>query len=122
MTSGGAGMCNGGMTRKWWAAVIALGVLLVPVGVVWMAYAITQTDTTTGGTDLSTSAWPIVAFFVAFIGGALITVGMLGWMFSWFSGEGDDRHLDTSPSETLAHAVPTTSVGWGSDAADEPPA
>jgi hypothetical protein len=109
------------MTRKWWAAVIALGVLLIPVGVVWMAYAITQTDTTTGGTDVSTSAWPIVAFFVAFIGGTLITIGMLGWMFSWFSGD-DDGGVRTSPSETLAYAVPTTRVGWGSDTAEEPPA
>jgi hypothetical protein len=108
------------MTRKWWAAVITLGVVLIPLGVVWVAYAITQTDSTTGGADVSTSVWPIVGFFVAFIGGTLITVGMLGWMFSWFSGGDDEGDVRTSPSETLAHAVPTTRVGWGSDATEPP--
>lgn len=103
------------MSRKWWVAVMGLGVVMVVVGALWMAYAIAQVDSTTGTTYGTDSVWPIVAFFVAFIGGTLITVGMLGWMFSWFSGEGDDRHLGTSPSETLAHAVPTTRVGWGSD-------
>jgi hypothetical protein len=58
--------------------------------------------------------WPIVAFFVAFIGGTLITIGMLGFMFSWFSGGGDEDD-GQSPETSLAHAVPTTRVGWGSD-------
>lgn len=107
------------MSRKWWVVVLALGVVMVAVGVVWMAYAITQTESTGGGTYVSDSVWPIVAFFVAFIGGTVITVAMLGWMFSWFSGGDDEGDVQTSPSETLAHAVPTTRVGWGSDATHE---
>jgi hypothetical protein len=103
------------MSRKVWLAVLALGVVMVPVGAVWMAYAIAQTDTTTG-TSGSASVWPIVAFFVAFIGGTLITVGIVGFMLRWMSGDRDDETLGT-PSETLAHAVPTTRVGWGVDAA-----
>lgn len=100
------------MSRKWWVAVLALGVVMIPIGAIWMAYAITQIDATTRGTDAGDSVWVIVAFFVAFIGGTLVTVGMLGWMFSWFSGD-DEDHVRTSPSETLAQAVPTTRVGWG---------
>jgi hypothetical protein len=100
--------------NRWWIAVLALGVVMIPVGALWMAYAITQVDST--GTDTTYSAWPIVAFFVAFTGGTLVTVGMLGWMFSWFSGDGDDRAGGrTSPSETVAQAVPTTRMGWGVD-------
>jgi hypothetical protein len=108
------------MSRRWWGAVLALGVVMVAVGVVWVAYAITQTESTAGGTYVSDSAWPIVAFFVAFIGGTVVTVAMLGWMFSWFSADDDEDDVRTSPAETLAHAVPTTRVGWGSDATDEP--
>jgi hypothetical protein len=103
------------MSRKLWLAVLALGVVMVPIGAVWMAYAIAQTDTTTTATSGSDSVWPIVAFFVAFIGGTLITVGSLGFMLRWMSGDGDDEMLGTSPSETLAHAVPNTRVGWGGD-------
>jgi hypothetical protein len=108
------------MNRKVWLAVLALGVVMVPVGAVWMAYAIAQTDTT-AGTSGSASVWPIVAFFVAFIGGTLITVGSVGFVLRWMSGDGDDDRLGTSPSETLAHAVPTTRVGWGGDPAGGPP-
>jgi hypothetical protein len=69
-----------GMTRKSWVAVLTLGVVTVAVGMVWMAYAITQTESTAGGIYVSDSAWPIVAFFVAFIGGTVITVAMKpGW-------------------------------------------
>lgn len=109
------------MSRKVWLAVVALGVVMVPIGAVWMAYAIAQTDTTTTATSGSDSVWPIVAFFVAFIGGTLITVGSVGFMLRWMSGDGDDETLGTSPSETLAHAVPTTRVGWGGDPAGGPP-
>ena len=85
-----------------------------------MAYAIAQTDTTATATGVTGTDpwWPIVAFFVAFLGGTLITVGMLGFMFRWMSGEGADEQLGTSPSETCAHAVPKTRVGWGGDATD----
>ena len=96
--------------------VPALGVLMIPVGVVWMAYAIMQTDTTTTNVATADSAWPIVALFVAFMGGILVTVGMLGWMFSWVTGSDDENDTRTSPSETLRHAVPTTRVGWSGDA------
>jgi hypothetical protein len=105
------------MSRKWCVAVIALGVVMIPIGALWMASAISQagSTTTTGGVETSDSWWPIVPFFVAFIGGTLVTVGTLGWMFSWVSG-GDQADLRTSPSETLARAVPKTRVGWGGDA------
>jgi hypothetical protein len=108
------------MSRKWWVAVIALGVVLIPIGVVWMAYAITQADSTSTSTsvEVTDSWWPIAAFFVAFIGGTLVTVGMLGWIFSWFSC-GDESDFHTSPSETLAQAVPTTRVGWGGDSPED---
>jgi hypothetical protein len=109
------------MNRKLWVAVLALGVVMIPIGVVWMAYAITQTEPTTSGAPGSESVWPIVAFFVAFIGGTLITVGMLGFMFSWFSG-GDDEDDGQSPETSLAHAVPTTRVGWVSDDTGSQPA
>jgi hypothetical protein len=107
------------VTRRLWAALLVLGVLMIPVGVVWMAYAITQTDTTATGT--SVSVWPIVAFFVAFIGGTVVTVASIGWMFSWFTGDDDADDMRTSQSETLANAVPTTRVGWGGDAPEAPP-
>jgi hypothetical protein len=57
--------------------VLALGVVLMPIGAIWVAYAISQASTTktTTGTVSSDSLWPIVAFFVAFIGGILVTVG-----------------------------------------------
>jgi hypothetical protein len=79
-----------------------------------MAYAIMQTDTATTRGSASGSVWTIVAFFVAFVGETLVTVGIPGWMFSRFSG-GDDEDDDfrTSPSEALAHAVPKTRGGWG---------
>jgi Kef-type K+ transport system membrane component KefB len=108
------------VNRKLWVAVIILGVLMIPIGAVWVAYAIAQTDSTTRGGSGSESVWPIVAFFVAFLGGTLITVGIVGFMFRWLSGDEDDE-LGTSPSETLAHAVPKTRVGWGGDPAGGPP-
>ena len=40
-----------------------------------MAYAIMQTDTATTRGSASGSVWTIVAFFVAFVGGTLVTVG-----------------------------------------------
>jgi hypothetical protein len=103
--------------------VLALGVVLIPIGAIWVAYAISQASRTktTTGTVSSDSLWPIVAFFVAFIGGILVTVGMLGWMFSWFTGSGDEGDTLTSPAETVAHAVPTTRVGWGGDTPETPP-
>lgn len=64
---------------------------------------------------------PIVAFFVAFIGGILITVGSVGFMFRWMSGDDDHDELRASSSNTLGYAVPTTRVGWGGDATDGPP-
>jgi hypothetical protein len=110
------------MSPKLWVAVLALGVVMIPIGAVWMAYAIAQTDPNTSGASGTESVWPIVAFFVAFIGGTLVTVGSLGLMLRWMSGDEDDDELGTSPSETLAHAVPTTRVGWGGgDAFGSPP-
>jgi hypothetical protein len=66
---------------------------------------------------VSDSAWPIVGFFISFAGGTLISVAMLGWMFSWFSGEDDEDVTYTSPRQV----VPTTRVGWVPDPADQSP-
>jgi hypothetical protein len=109
--------------RKMWVAVMVLGALLIPIGVLWMVYAIGQTGSTTtsGGVEVTISWWPIVAFFVAFLGGTLISVGMLGWMFSWFSGDDDDDKIRSRPSEILRSAVPRTKVGWGGHTAASPP-
>jgi hypothetical protein len=105
------------MSRKSWAAVLALGVVMIPVGAVWMAYAIMRTEPNPSGSVTSDSVWPVVAFFVAFIGGILVTVGSLGFFFRWMTGDDDDNDNEprTSPSETLAHAVPKTRIGWGGD-------
>jgi zinc transporter ZupT len=109
------------MSRKLWAAVVALGVVVIPIGVVWMIYAIAQTESATRGTSGSDTVWPIVAFFVAFIGGILITVGSIGFMFRWMSGDDDDNELRASSSNTLGYAVPKTRVGWGGEATDGSP-
>jgi hypothetical protein len=108
------------MSRKLWAAVLALGVVMIPIGVVWMIYAIAQTEPTTRGASGTDTVWPIVAFFVAFIGGVLITVGSVGFIFRWLSGDDEDDGRP-SPSDAFAHAVPKTRVGWGADATDRPP-
>jgi hypothetical protein len=105
-----------------WLAVMGLGVVLILAGVAWIIYSVagasTSYDASTGD-YVSDSAWPIVGFFVSFAGGTLISVGMLGWMFSWFSGEDDDTY--TSSSAAYARSVPTTRVGWGPDPAEDPP-
>jgi hypothetical protein len=83
-----------------------------------MAHTITQADGTTTSSSATGSWWSIAAFFVAFIGGTLVTVGTVGFMFRWMSGEGDDNEFSTSPSQTVANAVPKTRVGWGGDTAE----
>jgi hypothetical protein len=105
------------MSRKLWVVAVGLGVLLIVLGTLWIIYSVTDTGhyDASRGAYVSNSAWPILGFFVSLAGGTLITVGSLGWMFSWFSGGDDDSDLRTSPSETLAHAVPKTRVGWGRD-------
>lgn len=107
--------------RKIWLAVIGLGFVLIAVGVVWIVYAATGTTTNYDATtrDSVRDSWsPIIGFFVSFAGGTLVSVGMLGWMFSWFSG-GDDDARYTEPSAMLRQAVPTTRVGWGRDPEEE---
>jgi hypothetical protein len=106
------------MSRKMWGAVLVLGVVMIPIGVVWMAYAITQSDSSASRVSGSDAVWPIVAFFVAFIGGTLVTVGSLGFIFRWMNSDDDDSRFDLSPSETIAQAVPKTRVGWGGDATE----
>jgi hypothetical protein len=107
--------------RKIWLALIGLGVVLTIVGVVWIVYAVTGTathyDASTG--DYVTDSWsPVIGFFISFAGGTLISVAMLGWMFSWFSGDDDDGRY-TESSTMLRQAVPTTRVGWGPDPEEE---
>jgi len=109
--------------RKIWLAVMGLGVVLIIVGVIWIVYAAlgtsTHYDASTG--DYVSNSWsPIIGFFITFAGGTLISVAMLGWMFSWFSRDDDDDRY-TQPSAMLRQAVPTTRVGWGPDPDEEPP-
>jgi hypothetical protein len=109
--------------RKLWLAAMGLGVVLTIVGVIWIVYAVTSTAThynSSTGEYVSDSWSPIIGFFITFAGGTLISVAMLGWMFSWFSGDDDTRY--TEPSAMLRQAVPTTRVGWGPDPEEDPPA
>jgi hypothetical protein len=111
------------MSRKWWVAVMALGLVLVLAGVAWIVYYATQTgddlNASTGAYE-SDSWWPIAGFFLSFIGGTMISIGSMGWMFSWFSGDDDDSRY-TEPSAMLRQAVPTTRVGWGPDPEQDRP-
>src|SRR5438128_12387990 len=109
------------MSRKLWAAVVALGVVMIPIGVVWMIYAIAQTESTTRGASGSDTVWPIVAFFVAFIGGILITVGSVGFMFRRMSCDDDDNELRACSSNSLGYAAPQPRVGWGGIVTDATP-
>jgi len=126
------------MTRKTkirlWIATIVFGVLMIPIGVGWIVYTVTQTghydsnseftdpDThvTTHGGYVSDSSLPFLGFALSFAGGILITVGSLGLTFGWLSGSDDDDRY-TQPSAMLRQAVPTTRVGWGPDTQEEPP-
>ena len=109
--------------RKLWLAAIGLGVVLIIVGVVWILYSAAGTSThynASTGEYVSDSWSPVIGFVISFAGGTLISVGMLGWMFSWFSGGNEDGRY-TEPSAMLRQAVPTTRVGWGPDPDEEPP-
>jgi len=76
-----------------WMVVMGLGVVMILVGVAWIVFYATQA---TGDLNPETGAYesdswmPILGLFVSFFGGTLITMGSLGWMFSWFSGDGDE--------------------------------
>ncbi len=108
--------------RKLWLAAMGLGLVLLLVGVAWIIYAAigtsTHYDASTG--DYVSDSWStIIGFVIAFGGGTLISVAMLGWMFSWFAG--DDDSSRTEPSAMLRQAVPTTRAGWGPDPEGNPP-
>jgi len=116
-----------------WIATIILGVLMIPIGVGWIIYTVTQTghydsnaeftdpDThvTTHGGYVTDSPAPFLGFALSFAGGILITVGSLGLTFGWLSGSDDDDDRYIQPM--LRQAVPTTRVGWGPDTQEEPP-
>ena len=120
------------MTRKTririWIATIVLGVLMIPIGVGWIIYTVTQTgqydpnaeftdpDThvTSRGAYVSDSPLPFLGFALSFAGGIPITVGSFGLTFGWFSGRDDDRY--TATSAAYVRSVPTTRVGWGPEA------
>ena len=122
------------MTRKTqirlWIATIVIGILMIPAGVGWIIYTVTQTgqydpnaevtdpDThvTSTGAYVSDSPLPFLGFALSFAGGILITVGSLGLTFGWFSGRDDDDDTYTATSAAYARSVPTTRVGWGPDA------
>jgi zinc transporter ZupT len=123
------------MTRKTrirlWIATIIIGLLMIPAGVGWIIYTVTQTgeydpnaeftdpDThvTSRGAYVSDSPLPFLGFALSFTGGILVTVGSLGLAFGWLSGPDDDDDTYTATSAAYARSVPTTRVGWG----PEPP-
>jgi zinc transporter ZupT len=124
------------MTRKTqirlWIATIVIGVLMIPAGVGWIIYTVTQTgdydpnaeftdpDThvTSRGAYVSDSPLPFLGFALSFAGGILITVGSLGLTFGWLSRDEDDDTY-TATSAAYARSVPTTRVGWGPEAPPE---
>ncbi len=87
-----------------WIATIVIGILMIPAGVGWIIYTVTQTghydsnaeftdpDThiTSHGGYVSSSPLPFLGFALSFAGGILITVGSLGLTFGWLSGDDDD--------------------------------
>ncbi|HEV8207619.1 MAG TPA: hypothetical protein VGR04_13110 [Acidimicrobiia bacterium] len=121
------------MTRKTqirlWIATIVIGILMIPAGVGWIIYTVTQTgnydpnaeftdpDThvTSRGAYVSDSPMPFLGFALSFAGGILITVGSLGLTFGWLSRDEDDDTY-TATSAAYARSVPTTRVGWGPEA------
>jgi len=127
------------MTRKTkirlWIATIVLGVVMIPVGVGWIIYTVTQTGSydpnaevtdsethvTTRGAYVSDSPLPFVGFALSFAGGILITVGSLGLTFGWLSGSDDDDDTYTATSAAIARSRPTTRIGWGSGTASGGP-
>ena len=112
-----------------WIATIVLGVLMIPIGVGWIVYTVTQTghydsnaeftdpDThvTTHGGYVTDSPAPFLGFALSFAGGILLPVGSLGLTFGWLSGSDDDDDTYTSTSAAYAQSVPTTRMGWGND-------
>ena len=96
------------MTRKTkirlWIATIVIGVLMIPIGVGWIVYTVTQTGdydpnaeftdpnthVTSRGAYVTDSPLPFLGFALSFAGGILITVGSFGLAFGWFSGRDDD--------------------------------
>jgi zinc transporter ZupT len=120
------------MTRKTkirlWIATIVVGVLMIPIGVGWIVYTVTQTGdydpnaeftdpnthVTSRGAYVTDSPLPFLGFALSFAGGILITVGSFGLAFGWFSGSDDDD--DTYTAAAYARSVPTTRVGWGPEA------
>jgi zinc transporter ZupT len=118
------------MTRiRLWIATIVIGILMIPAGVGWIIYTVTQTgdydpnaeftdpDThvTSRGAYGSDSPLPFLGFALSFAGGILITVGSLGLTFGWLSRDEDDDTY-TATSAAYARSVPTTRVGWGPEA------
>ena len=119
------------MTRKTrirlWIATIVIGVLMIPIGVGWIIYTVTQTgqydpnaeftdpDThvTSRGAYVTDSPLPFLGFALSFAGGILITVGSLGLTFGWLSGRDDDDDTYTATSAAYPRSVPRTRVGWG---------
>jgi hypothetical protein len=114
---------------KVWIATIVIGILMIPAGVGWIIYTVTQTghydanaeftdpDThvTSHGGYVSDSAWPFLGFALSFGGGILITVGSLGLTFSWLAGSDEDDDSYTKYSDAFARSSPTTRMGWGSE-------
>jgi zinc transporter ZupT len=112
-----------------WIVTIVLGVLMIPIGVGWIVYTVTQTGhydsnaeftdpnthVTTHGGYVTDSPAPFLGFALSFAGGILITVGSLGLTFGWLSGSDDDDDTYTSTSAAYAQSVPTTRMGWGTD-------
>src|ERR1700730_2208794 len=119
------------MTRKpkirLWIGTIVIGILMIPAGVGWIVYTVTQTghyDPNAEFTDpdthitspvgfTSTPPLPLLVCAWSFAGATLITVGSLGLTFGWLSGSDDDDDTYTSTSAAFARSTPTTRGGGG---------
>src|SRR5829696_2761136 len=119
------------MTRKTrirlWIATIIIGVSMIPIGVGWIIYTVTQTgqydpnaeftdpDThvTSRGAYVSDSPLPFLGFALSLAGGILITVGSFGLTFGWFMGRDDDDDTYTATSAAYTRVRPDHTRGVG---------
>src|SRR4030081_454162 len=83
-----------------WIASIVIGILMIPAGVGWIIYTVTQTghyDTTSEFTDpnthitshggyTSSSPLPFLGFALRPPGGILIKLSSRGFRFPWLTG------------------------------------
>ena len=112
-----------------WIASIVIGVLLIPIGVGWIIYSVTQAgqyDANVEFTDPDTHVTSPDEYWRdsprPFWGSRVLRRGNpdLGRLprvtFGWFCGRDEHDDTYTASSAAYARSVPTTRVGWGPDA------